>query len=106
VESTIRQLRLAIVGNQDFLSVVAANQSLGFDDDDAPAASAAPAPAGSKPTSSPAHFSKVISTLHQIVRDWSEEGSAERERAYKPILDELAVRIPITDENRCPRSAE
>jgi hypothetical protein len=35
------------------------------------------------------------------VRDWSEEGKAERDRCYAPILEELERRIPVTELNRC-----
>ena len=28
-------------------------------------------------------------TLRQIVRDWSAEGSCERDVCYRPVLDEL-----------------
>ncbi len=37
---------------------------------------------------------KVRSTLKQFVRDWSEEGRAERAAAYGPILDALAKIYP------------
>lgn len=32
---------------------------------------------------------KVIVTLKQIVRDWTDLGQSERDESYKPILDEL-----------------
>lgn len=32
---------------------------------------------------------KVQGTLKQFVRDWSEEGEAERDQCYKPILEEI-----------------
>lgn len=54
-----------------------------------------------RPKSSFSHHTKVASTLHQLVRDWSEEGKAERDRCYAPILEELERRIPITESNRC-----
>eukprot|EP01117_Protostelium_nocturnum_P013382 TRINITY_DN4987_c0_g2_i2.p1 TRINITY_DN4987_c0_g2~~TRINITY_DN4987_c0_g2_i2.p1 ORF type:complete len:303 (+),score=83.77 TRINITY_DN4987_c0_g2_i2:120-911(+) len=34
-------------------------------------------------------FEKVRSTLRQFVRDWSEEGAAERKQSYDPILSEI-----------------
>ncbi|XP_072937591.1 carnosine N-methyltransferase unmet [Epargyreus clarus] len=37
---------------------------------------------------------KVQSVLKNIVRDWSEDGAAEREQCYKPILDEIEARFP------------
>jgi carnosine N-methyltransferase len=35
----------------------------------------------------------------QLVRDWSEEGSVERDLCYRPILDELVARLPVTEDN-------
>lgn len=37
---------------------------------------------------------KVRSTLKQIVRDWSEEGKAERDVTYKPMIDALLEHFP------------
>ncbi|RPB29262.1 N2227-domain-containing protein, partial [Terfezia boudieri ATCC MYA-4762] len=37
----------------------------------------------------PEDMEKVKSTLKQFYRDWALEGHAERERCYKPVLDEL-----------------
>jgi carnosine N-methyltransferase len=54
------------------------------------------------PLRSPArHFSKVKSTLHQLVRDWSEEGKKERDMCYAPIVKELRRVLPVTDSNQC-----
>ena len=52
-----------------------------------------------RPTSSAAHQSKVKSTLHQLVRDWSAEGAGEREACYGVLLRELAVALPVTAAN-------
>lgn len=51
------------------------------------------------PKSSSAHFSKVKSTLHQIVRDWSDEGIPEREATYGVLLSALERVLPVTDTN-------
>lgn len=32
---------------------------------------------------------KVIITLKQIVRDWTDIGANEREQCYQPIIDEI-----------------
>ncbi len=46
------------------------------------------------------HFSsKVRSTLHQLVRDWSEEGAKERDGNYGRIRRELARVLPVTASN-------
>lgn len=39
--------------------------------------------------------SKVRGTLHQIVRDWSQEGEQERKLCYGPILQELQEYLPM-----------
>ncbi|CAM9119351.1 unnamed protein product [Discosporangium mesarthrocarpum] len=42
---------------------------------------------------------KVTSTLHQLVREWSEEGQEERNQSYLPILQELERRLPVNSAN-------
>ncbi|KAI9275635.1 N2227-like protein-domain-containing protein [Phascolomyces articulosus] len=44
---------------------------------------------GDKPPVTPMDMDKVRSTLKQFVRDWAEEGKAERDATYGPILEEL-----------------
>ncbi|KAF0721169.1 hypothetical protein AaE_010147 [Aphanomyces astaci] len=46
------------------------------------------------------HYSKLKSTLHQLVRDWAVEGAEERERCYQPIVDELKRVLPVGPDNR------
>ncbi|KAI9313718.1 N2227-like protein-domain-containing protein [Dichotomocladium elegans] len=49
----------------------------------------------------PMDMDKVQSTLKQFVRDWSEEGKAERDATYGPILEELnAIYSDIALEDR------
>uniref|UniRef100_K3W4W7 carnosine N-methyltransferase n=1 Tax=Globisporangium ultimum (strain ATCC 200006 / CBS 805.95 / DAOM BR144) TaxID=431595 RepID=K3W4W7_GLOUD len=50
--------------------------------------------------SPPRHLAKLKSTLHQFVRDWSEEGKKEREMCYAPILKELKRVLPVKPENQ------
>lgn len=45
-------------------------------------------------------FSKVRSTLHSCVRDWAEEGAAERAQCYGPLLDELVHHVPLEPRRR------
>ncbi|KAK8803709.1 hypothetical protein WA158_001403 [Blastocystis sp. Blastoise] len=40
-------------------------------------------------------MSKVESTIHQFVRDWSAEGEIERNLTYTPILEKLEKYVPI-----------
>ena len=37
---------------------------------------------------------KVRTTIKQFFRDWSEEGAAERDLCYKPVIDEIISRYP------------
>ena len=67
-------------------------------------AAAAAGPVG--PTSSYSYYSKVCSTLHQFVRDWSTEGESERAQCYGPLLSELQARFPLAPADRWgPRGA-
>ena len=43
-------------------------------------------------------YSKVCSTLRQMMRDWSEEGAAERHCCYGPILEGLERLYPVGGE--------
>ncbi|KAL6080184.1 Carnosine N-methyltransferase [Balamuthia mandrillaris] len=45
-------------------------------------------------------FDKVRSTLKQFMREWSEEGKAERDACFGPLIEEVERRFPITPENR------
>lgn len=49
-----------------------------------------------EPTCPVYHFSKLRSTLHQCVRDWSEEGAAERAMCYDPILAQIERHVPLS----------
>ena len=40
------------------------------------------------------HMEKVVTTIKQFFRDWSEEGAPERQMCYKPILDEIQALFP------------
>ena len=46
----------------------------------------------------PEDMDKAKSTLKQLYRDWALEGHAERERCYKPVLDELCLRFPLNGD--------
>jgi carnosine N-methyltransferase len=48
-------------------------------------------------------ISKVSSVLKSLTRDWSEDGKAERDMAYGPILQSVAKYVPVTDTEKPPR---
>jgi carnosine N-methyltransferase len=43
------------------------------------------------------HMDKVHTTLRMFMRDWSREGSPERQEAYEPILTAIREYVPIKD---------
>lgn len=49
--------------------------------------------------SSDTNLSKVVSTLHQFMRDWSVEGQDERNECYKPIIDAVLELCPIKNKS-------
>lgn len=49
------------------------------------------------------NISKVSSVLKSLARDWSEEGRAEREMCYMPILDGIKRFLPVTCRRSPPR---
>ncbi len=40
------------------------------------------------------HMDKVLTTIKQFFRDWSEEGAKERETCYTPIIKEIVALFP------------
>ncbi|VDO79825.1 unnamed protein product [Heligmosomoides polygyrus] len=46
----------------------------------------------------PHYMSKVLSTLRQIVREWTVEGKPERDATYAPIMEYLRKRYPNVDD--------
>ncbi|XGW08141.1 hypothetical protein V3C99_010894 [Haemonchus contortus] len=46
----------------------------------------------------PHYMSKILSTLRQIVREWTVEGKPERDATYKPILDFVRERYSCASE--------
>lgn len=50
----------------------------------------------------PADVDKVRCIIRNIVRDWTKEGSLERDQCYKPILEELNHYFPNRSKERPP----
>ena len=48
-----------------------------------------------RPRCSEHDFSKAKSTLHSVVRDWSEEGAPERAQCYAPCVAALRAALPL-----------
>mmetsp|Transcript_19509 Transcript_19509/g.25361 ORF Transcript_19509/g.25361 Transcript_19509/m.25361 type:complete len:364 (-) Transcript_19509:203-1294(-) len=57
---------------------------------------------GSVMKSEPHHMSKVRLVLHQIAREWSEEGNEERSQCFDPILEQLKKHCSPKDKVLCP----
>ena len=85
MEAKIDRLKAAALSNFGFLSGVV---------EEHPAT-----PPGGR-LSAERHMSKILSTLHQLVRDWSTEGAPERDRCYGHLLRELEEQMPVTDATR------
>ncbi|KAK6738563.1 hypothetical protein RB195_020584 [Necator americanus] len=51
----------------------------------------------------PHYMAKVLSTLRQIVREWTVEGKLERDATYSPIMDVLQKRYPDKSERSSVR---
>ena len=47
-----------------------------------------------RPRCSEHDFSKAKSTLHSVVRDWSDEGAPERAACYAPCVAALRAALP------------
>ena len=56
-------------------------------------------------TSAPRNLSKVRSTLHQCVREWSSEGEEERRQCFGPLVDAIKKYIPGESDPRKQVSA-
>ena len=41
---------------------------------------------------------KVNTTLHQCMRDWSDEGEEERRQSYGPVIEELERLCPVNSD--------
>ncbi|KAF6149795.1 hypothetical protein GIB67_017528 [Kingdonia uniflora] len=50
----------------------------------------------------PSDVDKVRCIIRNIVRDWAQEGSRERDQCYKPILEEIDRLFPSRCKNRPP----
>ncbi|QSL66439.1 hypothetical protein MERGE_000819 [Pneumocystis wakefieldiae] len=49
------------------------------------------------------YIDKVLTTIKQFWRDWSKDGMVERDKSYKPIIDEIEskfMHIPINDRKK------
>lgn len=106
IDSKIGALAAAVRANQTFFNDVVAPHVTRAARDLAAAIESGhvmppvPPVAPNMPTTPPRHWAKLRATLHQCVRDWAEEGSAERESCYGVIISELEARLPVTELNR------
>ncbi|PFX14859.1 UPF0586 protein C9orf41-like [Stylophora pistillata] len=64
-----------------------------------PYSTAAPSDPANQPISG-FDMEKVTTTLKQFVRDWSDEGRAERDACYKPITEEIQRLFPGSECSR------
>jgi len=89
--ATFAASRAAVAANAAFLRDMLA----AFGGDEAPAhLRVPPPPPGPPQRSAPGEAEKVRYVLRNLVRDWSEEGSAERAGVYAPLVSALARHLP------------
>lgn len=88
-----KRMRECVSENQKFLRLMTEH----------PLAPAQVRAKGRSDTPSNFNMDKVRSTLKQCVRDWGEEGEAEREGCYGPILDTLRKLYPTMEDRQGKR---
>jgi len=85
-----KRMRECVIENQKFLSLMTRH----------PLSPAQLTAKGRWDTPSNFNMDKVRSTLKQCVRDWGEEGEAERKSSYGPIMDTLKELYPKMEDRR------
>jgi len=88
-----KRMRECVSENQKFLSLMTRH----------PLSQAQVTAKGRSDTPSNFNMDKVRSTLKQCVRDWGEEGEAERKGCYGPILDTLKELYPKMEDRKGKR---
>ncbi|KAJ7393691.1 hypothetical protein OS493_003349 [Desmophyllum pertusum] len=92
----VKQMELCIEENQNFLFNIVSHTNEMFENRDHTRIPSAPNDPASQPISG-FDMEKVTTTLKQFVRDWSDEGKAEREACYGPIIEEIQRLFPATE---------
>ncbi|KAL9985874.1 hypothetical protein ACROYT_G008324 [Oculina patagonica] len=91
----VKKLEKCIEENQNFLFNIVSHTNEMFENRDHTKIPSAPNDPASQPISG-FDMEKVTTTLKQFVRDWSDEGKAERDACYRPIIEEIQKLFPAT----------
>jgi len=43
---------------------------------------------------------RIVATLHQITREWTQEGTRERAQSFSPILDSMQALFPVAERHK------
>ncbi|RMX61106.1 carnosine N-methyltransferase-like [Pocillopora verrucosa] len=95
----ISKIEKCIEENQKFLFDIVSHTNEMFENRDHSRIPSAPSDPANQPISG-FDMEKVTTTLKQFVRDWSDEGRAERDACYKPIIEEIQRLFPGTECSR------
>ncbi|GLH10291.1 Carnosine N-methyltransferase [Gryllus bimaculatus] len=85
----LRDIKTCIERNHRIIQLIIKDVAYMFENVVAP-----PEPVTVSPMPGVADLEKVQATLKQFVRDWSQEGAAERQACYQPIIDEIIANFP------------
>ncbi|XP_073240497.1 carnosine N-methyltransferase-like [Porites lutea] len=92
----LKKIEQCIEENQKFLFNIVSETNEMFENRDSTRIRGAPNDPASQPISG-FDMDKVITTMKQFVRDWSDEGKSERDACYKPIIDEILRLFPVRE---------
>ncbi|KAM7449839.1 hypothetical protein ABFA07_002488 [Porites harrisoni] len=93
----LKKIEQCIEENQKFLFKIISETNEMFENRDSTTRiRGAPNDPASQPISG-FDMDKVITTMKQFVRDWSDEGKSERDACYKPIIDEILRLFPMPE---------
>lgn len=95
----ILKIEKCIEENQKFLFDIVSHTSEMFENRNHARIPSAPSDPANQPISG-FDMEKVTTTLKQFVRDWSDEGRAERDACYKPITEEIQRLFPGSECSR------
>ncbi|XP_068711651.1 carnosine N-methyltransferase-like isoform X2 [Montipora capricornis] len=96
----LKKIEQCIEENQNFLSRIVIHTNEMFENRDHTKIPMTPTDPAIQPVTG-FDMEKVMTTLKQFVRDWSDEGKSERDACYNPIIEEILRLYP---ENKCSRT--
>lgn len=92
--SKLDEIVIRAKNNQSFFNAVVKYQDYGFTKRINPIPNKN---GGHKIPASQMHRNQAV--LHSLVREWSTDGARERSASFRPLMEELAIRLPVNDTN-------